>query len=218
MVGVLYPSSCLPISGGVSLANPLAQPSPELRLPGAVLSPRNSGHVGANFSQLITSRCGQANTLERTLIRVHVLQVDQKSENIAELTAGIDAGRTVERWQMPKGAGPGDFVIWYAAGRQQYIALGRVDAIPTGVTEGHGPYRGPVAGMEWIEPVDRRKVIRDSRVDGGVESCQTVDDGLVVDFLESLGLSHLTPRLRRPQLCPSCHQVMPLTGVCDNCG
>ncbi len=147
-----------------------------------------------------------------------MLQVDQKPENIAELTAGIDAGRTVERWQMPKGARPGDFVIWYAAGRQQYIALGRVDAIPTEVTEGHGPYRGPVAGMEWIEPVDRRKVIRDCKVDGGVESCQTVDDGLVVDFLKSLGLSHLISRLRLPQLCPTCHQVMPLTGVCDNCG
>jgi hypothetical protein len=152
------------------------------------------------------------------LIKVHVLQVDRNPENIAELTAGVAAGRTVERWQMPKGAGPGDIVIWYASGRQQYIARGRVDAIPTAVREGHGPYRGPVAGMEWIEPVHRRKVIRDCGFDGGVESYQTVDDELVVDFLKSLGLSHLTPILRLAQLCPTCHQVMPLTGVCDNCG
>jgi hypothetical protein len=72
--------------------------------------------------------------------------------------------------------------------------------------------------MEWIEPpVDRKKVIRDCGLDGGVESYQTVDDGLVADFLESLGLSHLTPRLRLGQLCPTCHQLMPPTGVCDYC-
>jgi hypothetical protein len=41
---------------------------------------------------------------------------------------------------------------------------------------------------------------------------------LQVDFLNSLGLSHLTPSLRLAQLCPTCYQVMPLTGVCDNCG
>lgn len=152
------------------------------------------------------------------MIKVHVLQVDQNPENIAELEAGVIAGRTVERWQMPMGARSSDLVIWYAAGRQQYIALGRVDAKPTEVRAGHGPYRGPVAGMEWIEPVDRRKVIRDCRVDGGVESYQTVDDELVVEFLKSLGLSHLIPRLRLPQLCPTCHQIMPLTDVCDNCG
>jgi len=46
--------------------------------------------------------------------------------------------------------------------------------------------------MEWIEPVDRRKVIRDCGFDGGVESYQTVEDELVVGFLQSLGLSHLT--------------------------
>jgi hypothetical protein len=44
--------------------------------------------------------------------------------------------------------------------------------------------------MEWIEPpVDRRKVIKDCGFDGGVESYQTLDDGLVVGFLESLSLS-----------------------------
>jgi len=149
--------------------------------------------------------------------KVHVLQVDRKPENVAELAAGVAAGRTVDNWQMPKGSRPGDLVIWYAAGRQQYIAMGRIDAIPAPVKEGPGPYRGPVSRMEWIEPVDRRKVIRDCGLDGGVESYQTVDDQLVAGFGESLGLSHLIPRLRLAQLCPTCHQVMPLTGICDNC-
>jgi len=45
--------------------------------------------------------------------------------------AGV-AGRTVDDWQMPKASKPGDPVIWYAAGRREYIARGWVDAIPTG--------------------------------------------------------------------------------------
>jgi hypothetical protein len=69
--------------------------------------------------------------LERVLVKVHVLQVDKNPVNIAELERGVAAGSTEDRWQMPKGAMPDDIVIWYAAGRQQYIALGRVDAIPT---------------------------------------------------------------------------------------
>ncbi len=119
---------------------------------------------------------------------------------------------------MPKDSRPGDLVIWYAAGRQEYIALGWVDDIPVMVKEGPGPYRGKVGRMESIKPVHRRKVIRDCGLDGGVESYQTVDEGLVANFLDSLGLSHLTPRLRLAQLCPTCNQVMPLTGICDNCG
>lgn len=94
-----------------------------------------------------------------------------------------------------------------------------MDAIPTEVREGPGPYRGPVAGMERIEPrVERRKVINDCGIDGGVESYQTVEDEFAAGFLKSLGLSGLIPRLRLAQLCPTCHQVMPLTGICDNCG
>jgi hypothetical protein len=45
-----------------------------------------------------------------------------------------------------------------------------------------------------------------------------VDDEVAADFLKSLGLSHLIPRLRLAQTCPACHQVMPLTGICHNCG
>ena len=152
------------------------------------------------------------------MVKVHVLQVDRNPANIAELEAGIAAGCTVGDWQMPKDAKPGDLVIWYAAGHQKYIARGWVDAIPTQVREGPGPYRGPVAGIERIERVDRKKVITDSGIDGGVESYQTVEDEFAAGFLKSLNLSHLIPRLRLAQLCPTCHQVMPVTGVCDNCG
>jgi hypothetical protein len=166
---------------------------------------------------LIASRRADIRRLERTLVKVHILQVDRNPANIAELRAGVDAGRTVDDWQMPKGSKPGDLVIWYAAGRQKYIAWGVVDAIPAIVREGPGPYRGPVAGMEWIEPVDRRKVLKDCKVDGGVENYQTVAGERVVEFLESLDLSRLTPRLRLGKLCQACYQVMPLSGICDNC-
>jgi hypothetical protein len=45
---------------------------------------------------------------------------------------------------------------------------------PAEVREDPGPYRGPIAGIERIEPrVDRRKVITDCGIDGGVESYQT---------------------------------------------
>jgi hypothetical protein len=53
-------------------------------------------------------------TGDMALIKVHVLQVDQDPENLSELEAGINAGRTVTDWQMPKGSRPGDLVIWYA--------------------------------------------------------------------------------------------------------
>jgi hypothetical protein len=156
--------------------------------------------------------------LEHTLSKVHILQVDQSPENIAELEAGIAVGRTRDDWQMPKGSQPDDLVIWYASGQQKYIAMGRVHAFPVAVTEGPGPYRGPVAHMERIGPVDRKKVISNCGVDGGVESYQTVNDVSAEGFLKSLGLSHLVSRLKLPQLCPACHQYMPLTRVCDNCG
>ena len=66
--------------------------------------------------------------------------------------------------------------------------------------------------------MDRRKVITDFGLDAGVESYQTVEDEYAAAFLKSLNLSHLTPPLRLAQLCPACRQVMPLTGICDNCG
>ena len=81
-----------------------------------------------------------------------------------------------------------------------------------------GPIVARLPAWSGSSLVDRRKVIRDCGIDGGVESYQTVEDEFVVDFLKSLDLSQLTPRLTLAQLCPNCHQVMPLTGICDNCG
>jgi hypothetical protein len=84
------------------------------------------------------------------MAKVHVLQVDRKPENTAELAAGVAAGRTVDDWQMPKDSRPGDLVIWYAAGRQEYIALGWVDDIPVMVKEGPGalPRQGRPYGVD----------------------------------------------------------------------
>jgi hypothetical protein len=93
-----------------------------------------------------------------------------------------------------------------------------VNATPLEATEGPGPYRGPAAHMAWIKPpADRKKVIADCGIDGGVQSYQTLEDQSVPGFLESLGLSHLTPSLRLPQLCPRRYQLKSLTGVCGNC-
>jgi len=64
---------------------------------------------------------------------------------------------TVDDWQMPKGSAPGDLVCrWPSA----VHSLRMVEANPVKVEQGPGPYRGPVAGMQWIDPVDRKKVIR----------------------------------------------------------
>jgi hypothetical protein len=90
-------------------------------------------------SWLISSRgADNPNRLEHILANVHVLQVDQNPVDIAELRDGVTAGRTVEDWQMPGGFRPGDLVIWHA-GRQQYIAQGWAEAVPTLVREGPGP-------------------------------------------------------------------------------
>src|SRR5260370_12145430 len=100
------------------------------------------------------------------MIKVRVLRVDQDPENTDEVAAGDAAGDTVkDSWQMPMDSAPGDLVVWYAAGRQRFVARGWVEARPRkvekGQGQGHGPYRGPVAGMRWIEEVDRKKVIKD---------------------------------------------------------
>jgi hypothetical protein len=124
------------------------------------------------------------------VIRVHVLQVNTVQVNIDELTAAVEAGHTdADGWQMPKAAAPGDLVVWYAAGRQLYIARGWVESAPVKVARGFGPYRGQVAGIQRIDPpVDRIKVLNACGVNGGIQGSQTVSDGLAVDFLRSLGL------------------------------
>jgi hypothetical protein len=94
-----------------------------------------------------------------------------------------------------------------------------VDAIP-GRRSGKVPARiaPPVASIERIDPrVDRKKVITDCGIDCGVESYQTVDGEFAAAFLKPLNLS-TSSRLRLAQLCPACHQVMPLASICDRCG
>ena len=78
-----------------------------------------------------------------TMIKVHVLQVNMDSENTDELAASVTAGHTMQGgWQMPKGSKPGDLAVWYASGRQQFVARGWVEATPWKVEQGFGPYRG----------------------------------------------------------------------------
>lgn len=127
------------------------------------------------------------------MTKVHVLQVNDEQKNINDLNDAIKAGHTdPEGWQMPKTAAPGDLVVWYAARRhplgQHFIALGRVEEKPSKVRQGFGPYRGQVAGIRKIEPVDAKKVRKESRVYGGHEGPQTVPDEKAVAFLLSLGL------------------------------
>lgn len=123
------------------------------------------------------------------MTKVHVLQVNTDPANVADLTAAVAAGRTDEDgWQMPKNAAAGDLVVWYAAGRQQFVARGWVEQPPRSVTSGPGPFRGQVAAMRWIKPVDRRQVMEECGVNGGIQTYQTVKDEVTVAFLRSVGL------------------------------
>lgn len=62
-------------------------------------------------------------------MKVCVLKVDDDKANLDELAAV--AGRTVEGWEMPKHAEPGDLAVWYATDpRQTYVAWGWVAGIP----------------------------------------------------------------------------------------
>jgi hypothetical protein len=120
--------------------------------------------------------------------KVHVLQVNTDPANVADLTAAVDAGRTDnDGWQMPKNAATGDLVIWYAAGRQQFIARGWVEAPARPVETGPGPFRGHVVGVRGIKPVGRRKVMEECGLNGGIQSYQTVKDEIAVAFLRSIG-------------------------------
>lgn len=123
------------------------------------------------------------------MIKVHVLQVNMKPDNIKDLTTAVEAGHTDDDgWQMPKDSKIGDLAVWYMAGRQEYVARGWVQAAPWKVERGHGPYRGLVAGVQWIDPVDRREVIDRCGFDGGRQSYQTVSDEIAVSFLRSVSL------------------------------
>jgi hypothetical protein len=45
---------------------------------------------------------------------VHVLQVDSDPANLDELEDGLKKRHTVDDWQMPQAAKPGDIAVWYA--------------------------------------------------------------------------------------------------------
>jgi hypothetical protein len=74
------------------------------------------------------------------------------------------------------------------AGRQEFVARGWVEDTPWPVEHGHAPYCGPVAGVQWIDPVDRTEVIDRCGFDGGRQTYQTVSDSIAVSLLRSLGL------------------------------
>lgn len=120
---------------------------------------------------------------------VHLLQVDSDPVNLEELEECLKHRHTVDGWQMPKGAKPGDVAVWYATlPVGAYVAWGWVEEAPHKVDEGHGPYRGPVKGMRSLQPpVSRADVIRACGIDGGVQSYQTVKDRAPA-FLEAIGL------------------------------
>jgi hypothetical protein len=120
---------------------------------------------------------------------VHVLQVDSDPANLDELGDGLKKNHTVDDWQMPKTAKPGDVAVWYATiPTGAYVAWGWIEDVPHKVDEGHGPFRGPVKGMRSLQPpVSRDDVIRACDIDGGVQSYQTVKDRAPA-FLEAIGL------------------------------
>jgi hypothetical protein len=131
-------------------------------------------------------------------ILVHILQVNDEAENIDELDRSVRAGHTVEDWQMPKGARPGDLAVWYAAGRHagNYVAWGWIDGVPRRVERGPGPYRGTVGLMRELGKVTRQDVIDYCGVNGGVQSYQTLTGDRALDFLEAVGLGLIAETVR----------------------
>jgi hypothetical protein len=131
-------------------------------------------------------------------ITVHILQVNDDAQNLDELDRSVRSGRTVDDWQMPKGARPGDLAVWYASGRRAgvYVAWGWVDGVPYRVEGGPGPYRGVVGSMRELTPVTRQEVIDYCGVNGGVQSYQTLTADRALDFLEAVGLDLVAETVR----------------------
>jgi hypothetical protein len=139
-----------------------------------------------------------AAVVDEPSIIVHILQVNDEAENIDELDRSVRAGHTVEDWQMPKGARPGDLAVWYASGPDAgvYVAWGWVDGLPRRVTDGPGPYRGTVGRMRKLDRVTRQDVIDYCGVNGGVQSYQTLTSDRALDFLEAVGLGLVAETVR----------------------
>lgn len=126
-------------------------------------------------------------------MKVHVLKVCGK-DNLTEMEQGIAAAHTVDAWQMPKAALPGDLAIWYAASPDQdYRAWGWVAGIPIrGFRESDRLYIGPVAGIRRLEPVRRRLEVAEGcgfNRDSVTQQAQTVPDEIVDDCLRVLGFN-----------------------------
>jgi hypothetical protein len=125
------------------------------------------------------------------MMKVLVLQVNHKNdnENFRDLQAAIATGHTdADGWQMPGTAQPGDLVVWYETDGVGYVARGFVERIPWRVKEGPGPFRGPVAAVQWIPQVDPKSVEEVCGIKGGHEGYQTVPDAKAVSFLQAVGL------------------------------
>jgi hypothetical protein len=124
------------------------------------------------------------------MTKVHVLQVDTQPDNLDELERSLAVGHTVDEvngWEMPMKAEPGDLVVWYAAGRSEFVARGWVEARPhPGTRNGHLSYLGPVAGVQRIKAVHRLTVKDACGVDGGHQGYQTARDEIAGDFLRAL--------------------------------
>jgi hypothetical protein len=103
---------------------------------------------------------------------------------------GVTVGHTVDKvdgWEMPLNARRGDLVVWYAAGRSEFVARGWVEARPHSTSRnGHRCYMGPAAGMQRIKAVDRLTVKDACGIDGGHQGYQTVPDAIVGGFLRAL--------------------------------
>jgi len=127
-------------------------------------------------------------------MKVCVLKVDNDKVNLDELAKGIDVGRTVRGWEMPKHAEPGDLAVWYASNpSQSYVAWGWVAGVPEpGFRGSPRRYIGPVAGMRSIKPMARMEVAGargfNHDPDSVVSQPQTVPDRMAGAFLRALGL------------------------------
>lgn len=118
-----------------------------------------------------------------------MLQVNSDPANLDELEQGLKRRHTVDDWQMPEKAKPGELAVWYATlPTSAYVAWGWVEDTPHRVHDWPGPFRGPVKGMRRLRPtVSRADVLRACAIDGGIQTYQTVKDR-APDFLEAIGL------------------------------
>jgi hypothetical protein len=115
------------------------------------------------------------------MIKVHVLQVSARlPEQMDLFRRSVGAGHTIRNWQSLKDAQTGNIAVWYVAGDQVYAAWGWVSGPSVRVAPGEefGPYKGPVAGTQWLTDQVSRGAVKDAcGVDSGLRpGPQTVPD------------------------------------------